>query len=167
MPNKLFILGAIVAAALLLIPVVIIARFVILFISDMFAHRAAEARKVTHAVPGLGQFDSYDNRIWSGDVEGVRVTLISPAQPPTQIQVDQLKAMLADLPRLVEIGRAYLSEHEDCSWLTGGPQLFEPFGLQIDDASTFFLELTHPADDDGLYTIQFRSGLPVNSGRED
>src|SRR5438445_12525190 len=101
MPNKLFIVGLLVAAVLVLIPIVIIARFVILFVSDVLARRAAETRKVTHAVPGLGQFETYDNETWFGDVKCLHVTLTSPAQPPTQIQPVQLTALVAALPRLV------------------------------------------------------------------
>ena len=160
-------LGLIVAAILVLIPVVMVARFVIAILLAWRDHRAEKAREVTHHVPGLGALTSTDGELWFGEVQELQVTLTTAGQPPTEAHATLVRGVLNDLPRLVELSRAYLLAHEDCSWLEGGAELFEVFGIEPEGRASLVLKLFHPADDDGMYNVEFQSGLPVSSGRDD
>jgi hypothetical protein len=163
--DPLVIVGLIAVAALLLIPVVMVGRLVYGIVSGHREYRRAEARKVTRSVPTLGEFSTTDYRVWIGDVRGLQVILESAGHPPTELQASQVRALLDDLLSLMEKAKTYLFEHEDISGLNGVE--FEPFGLEPASSTDFVLELTHPADMDGVYRVEFRDGVPVSSGRDD
>lgn len=44
---------------------------------------------------------------------------------------------------------------------------FLPCGIEPEDASSFVLEMVHPADGDGFYRVTFRDREPIASGRDD
>jgi hypothetical protein len=161
------VLGLVLTAALVLIPVVMVGRVVLAIVRDVRREREAKARKVVHAVPRLGELSSTDGRLWFGEVQGLQVSVISTGRPPDEAQTAQVRAIIAKLPRIVEQGKAYLLVHEDCSWLDGGPDRFGPLGIHVEDGADFVLELVHPADVDGVYRVEFREGEPVGSVRDD
>jgi hypothetical protein len=165
--DRLVMVGLIVAAVLVLIPVVMIGRLIYGIFAGYRDYRRAEARKVTTTVHGLGEFSTTDNRLWIGEVRGLQVFLESPEQRPTDLQARQVLALLDDLPALTERAKSYLAEHEDTSWLNGSSGTFEPYGLEPESSTAFVLELTHSADSDGVYRVAFRDGMPVSAGRDD
>lgn len=160
-------LGILAIAGLALIPVVLVGRVVLAMITESRKARAAEARRVTRNVPGLGEFSSTDDELWLGEVSGLQVMLTSRGRPPTDAQANQVRAIIADLAGLVAKSRAYLSAHEDCTWLEGGAAGFEPAAIEPGDAATFALEMAHPTDVEGVYRVTFRDGEPVASCRDD
>lgn len=81
--------------------------------------------------------------------------------------MDKWTAIGLIVTAILVLSRAYLAAHEDCSWLDGGVEQFEPCTIEPHDRSTFVLELTHPADLDGGYRVEFEAGVAVNSGRND
>jgi hypothetical protein len=163
--DPLVIVGLIAVAVLVLIPLVMVGRLVYGIVSGYREYRRAESRKVTRSVPNLGEFSTTDNKLWIGDVRGLQVILESPGQLPTELQASQVLGLLDDLPALMEKAKTYLLEHGDISGLHGGA--FEPYGLEPANSTAFVLELTHSADMDGVYRVEFRDGVPVSSGRDD
>jgi hypothetical protein len=157
----------VVTGILVLIPVVMGGRIAIGILTAWRDHRAEMAREVTCQVPGLGPFTSTDGSLWFGEVQELQITLNTTGEPPTAAEAALVLELLGDLPRLVELGRAYLMVHEDSGWLEEGAERFEPYGIEPEDRSTFVLEFVHPADDDGVYRVDFESGVPVNAGRDD
>ena len=164
MNDGLVTLGLIVAVAL---PVVMVGALIYRIFVSHLEIRQAETRKVTTRVANLGEFSTTDNKLWIGEVRGLQVILESPGQPPTQLQASQALALLDDLPSLMERAKSYLAEHEDTSGLNGGARNFEGYALIPESSTTFVLELSHPADADGVYRVEFRDGVPVSSARDD
>jgi hypothetical protein len=160
-------LGLAVVAFLVLIPVIVVGRFVFAILSAWREGRIEEARRVIHLVPGFGEFTSTDGELWFGEMQDLQVSPTTAGQRPTESQGAELRRLLANLPGLVEHSRAFLLVHEDCSRLAGSAELFEPCGLEFEHSSLFTLEIAHPADVDGVYRVEFRSGLPVSSARDD
>lgn len=107
-------LGLIAVAGLALVPIVMVGRVVFAIIMESREARAAEARRVTRHLPGLGEFSSTDDEFWVGEVSGLQIVLRSRGQPPSAKQADEIRMIIDDLPRLVEKARAYLGSHEDC-----------------------------------------------------
>ena len=165
--DKWTAIGLVVTIALVAVPVVMIGRLAIAILMAWRDHRRDLAREVTHEVPGLGAFTSTDGELWFGEVQDLQVTLKTTGHPPTEAHAALVRDLLDDLPRLVELSRAYLWEHEDCSRFEGGAEQFEVCGMDPEDKSSFVLEFFHTADDDGTYRVEFENGLPVNSGRDD
>lgn len=161
------VVGLVVAAGLVLIPIVMIGRVLIAIITESREARAAEARRVTRSVAGLGDFSSTDNELWLGDVAGLQVSLVTAGGPPTDTQAEQVRAIIADLPRLVDKSRTYLATQEDCARLGGRMADFQPYGIEPEDPSSFVLELTHADDVDGVYRVTFRGGQPISYARDD
>jgi len=160
-------LGLIACGMLALIPIAMIGKLVSSMVRESRRIRAAEARRVTAIVPGLGEFSSTDNELWGGQVSGVQVWLRTLGQPPTESQARQVLAILDDFPELVAKSCSYLVLHEDCSWLEGGAAEFKPYAIVPENEVSFVLELVHPADLDGVYCVTFRDGEPVDSARDD
>ena len=160
-------IGLVVTGVLLLIPVAMIGWFVIGILIAWRDHRRDLTRQVAHEVPGLGTFTSTDGELWFGEVQDLQVALSTTGEPPTPGQAALVRELLGDLPRLVALSREYLISHEDSAELEGGAELFEPYGIEPEDRSTFVLELVHPSDADGVYRIEFENGRPVRSGRDD
>lgn len=167
MYDSLVVAGLVVAAALILIPVVMITRLAYGIINGYREYRQSESRRVVSSVAGLGNFSTTDGTLWCGEVRGLEVILVSPEHAPSQLQSRQVLALLEELPALTEKARGYLADHEDMSWLDGGPASLEPCGLELESDSTFVLELTHASDPDVMYRVEFQNGRPVSSGRDD
>lgn len=161
------IVGLIVAAVLVLIPVVMIGRLVFAIVVDYREYRRAEARRVTATVPNLGEFSTTDNKLWFGEVRGQQLILETHGQPPSDSRARQVLTLLDDLPNLTERATTYLIALADMWWLKDSNGAFEPYGLEPHPDGAFVLELTHPADMDGVYRVEFRDGVPVSSGRDD
>jgi len=161
--NTIVIFGLIVVAILILIPVVMIGRLV----AEIVKSRRVEARKITRLMSGLGDFSTYDDKLWYGQVEGLGISLVSPGQPPTDFQSRQVRTILESRSRFMEQAKAYLVADENISLLPGAPEALEPYGFEIEDASRFVFELVHPADEDGIYRVEFKDGEPISSGRDD
>ena len=157
----------VVVAVLVLIPVVMVGKLVLDIVGALIEHRRAEARRETVTVPGLGEFSTTDNRLWFGQVRELQVSLESVAGPPSELQAKGVTLVLDQLPSLMARAKAYLAEHEDMSWLDGGADAFEPFGLEWASESSFVLQSIHPSDSDGIYRVEFRDGVAVSSGRDD
>jgi hypothetical protein len=153
-------------ALFILPPIVLVGRIAIGIFSAWLSHRADERRKVTHLVPNLGPFESTDEHLWVGTVDDIQVFLTTPGGPPTQAQADQVRAVLADLPRLSDLSRACLQDNADCSWLEGGAAAFKPEGLSFYEQD-FELTFGHPSDADGSYRVQFQKGRAEYTGRDD
>lgn len=160
-------IGLAITVALVAVPAVMIGRFVIAILLAWRDHRRDLAREITHEVPGLGTFRSTDGELWFGEVQDLQVTLSTRGEPPTEAHAALVRKLFEDLPRLVELSRAFLREHEDCSRFEGDPEQFEICGIDPEDPSTFVLEFFHAADDDGACRVEFENGLPVRSGRDD
>jgi hypothetical protein len=156
-----------VVAILILLAVAVVGFFMAAIVLHYFLSRRDEARKVTRSVPGLGDFSTCDDKLWFGDVEGLHFSIVGAGEPPADPPWQLVRSILDQRPALIERARTYLIAHEDTSLLPGGPEAFEPYGIDIEDASCFFLELIHPADIDGVYRVEFRDGEPVGSGRDD
>lgn len=167
MSTWLVTVGLIIVAILVLIPTVLIGNVVYGIITSWIEHRRAEARRVTVTVPGLGQFSTTDNALWYGEVRGLQVSVISEGHPPTQTHADEVMAVMDQLPGLMSRIRSHLSEHEDMSWLEGGAEGFEPFGVDVKSATHFVIDSMHPSDPDGMYFVEFRDGVIIASGRDD
>jgi hypothetical protein len=165
--NAIVIFGLIVVAILVLVPVVMIGLLVTGIISSGLKSRRAEARKITRVVPGLGDFSTYDNKHWHGEVDGLHISLVSPGLPPTDLQSRQVRTILEGRSRFMEKVKAYLASDENISLLPGGSEALELCGFDIEDASRFVFELVHPADEDGIYRVEFKDGEPISSGRDD
>jgi hypothetical protein len=161
------IVGLIVAAALVLIPVVMVGKLAFGIVAAFVEHRRAEERRVTVIVPGLGEFSTTGNGVWFGKVRQLQVSLRSDTQPPSELQAKEVASVLDELPSLMAHAKAYLAVHEDVSWLKGGADEFEPFGLDWESRLNFVLESIHPSDADGVYRVEFRDGVPVSCGRDD
>jgi len=161
------IVGLVIVAFLILIPVVMAGQMVYGIIASWVEHRRAEARRITVTLPGLGEFSTTDNALWFGEVRQLQVSLESEGHPPTEKQVKQLTAVLDQLPLLTSRAKAWLAEHEDLSWLAGGAAAFEQLGIDFESESRSVLELIHPDDTDGIYRVEFRNGKAVSSGRDD
>jgi hypothetical protein len=161
------IAGLIVIAAAVLIPLAMDAPMLCGIFKTWREERVARRHRVTCLVPGLGEFTSVGDDLWFGEVRGLSVTLTHADGPTNHEQIVLVQKLLADLPRLVEEGGRYVVAHEDKEWFGGIVRSFEAFGLELEDDSTFVLELTNPADIDGVYRVEFQSGVPVNSSRDD
>lgn len=162
------VLGAIaILAIFVLILIVTVGRFVWAIASAHRDHKRKEARRVTGTVPSLGEFTTTDNQFWFGEVRGIYITLDSPNSAPGESHAKQVHALLDQLPALAEKATKFLAAHEDISWLTGGAGEFEPYGIDPQAEGVFVIEMTHPADVDGVYRVEFRDGIPVSSGRDD
>ena len=144
-----------------------VARLVIVIVLAWREHRHEEGRRRTCQVADLGEFTSTDGELWFGEVQELPVSLNTQGEPPTEFHAGQVRSLLEQLPRLVEQSRAYLAANEDCARLEGGAEGFEPCGLDFESDSSFVLEFGHPSDDDGIYRVEFESGQPVRSGRDD
>jgi hypothetical protein len=175
-------IGLAVVVALVLIPVVMIAVMAVRIIAGMITQaresREAEARRVNCDLPGLGEFTSTDGCDWDNgwsrgddwdadDHGGLMITIMTAGGPPTEEQSAALRELLDGLSPFVAQSQAFLLEHEDCSWLEGGAQLFELDGVEFQNSLKFVLEFSHPADVDGGYRVTFDDGVPVRSGRDD
>ncbi len=166
MNNWPFILGLLVAAVLVVIPLCMIVWLVFRIVATGREIRRAEARRVTCELPGLGEFSTTDDERWFGDVEEVDVMIASKGQRPTEAQVARARALLDDLPRRIEQAREYLASQEDMSLLEGGSELFRPYGLELWSEDVFVIELVHPADF-GISRVEFEGGEPVGTGYDD
>ena len=160
-------LGLIVAGILVLIPIVMIGRLIFQIITSGIEQRRAESRKITVAIPDLGEFSTTDNKIWCGEVQALVVTLTTPGGAPTEPLILQCKSVLNRLPELMTLAKSYLAEHEDMTWLQDGFAAFEPHGVDFDSASRFVVETNHPSDPDGIYRVEFLDGVAVDSCRDD
>ena len=167
MTNGIVIFGLVVVAMLILIPVVMVGRIVAAVVQGCVEDRRAEARKITRPVEGLGDFSTYDNQLWFGEVEGIHISVVRVGESPTVEDSQRVRAILQDRPRLIAKAKGYLAAHEDVSALRGGADGFEQYGFDYDTTSRFVLELAHPEDPDGMYRVEFRDGEPVASGRDD
>ena len=165
--DPLVIFLFIVIAVLLLIPLGMIGRLLMAIISSIRQERQAQARKITRTVNGLGEFSTTDNELWLGNVQGLQVAILNPGRPPTESQASRVREILNDLPHLVENATAYVLVHEDSSWRDGDARAFEAYGLEPETETRFVLELTHPADLDGVYRVTFENGEPTNCARDD
>jgi hypothetical protein len=165
--NAVVSVGLLVVAILVLIPVVMIVRLVWAIVHAYINDRRAESSKVTHYVSALGDFSSYDNRLWFGEVQGLQISIPTDGQPPNGSHTQQLRAILNDQSSLIEKAKKYLVAHDNASSFPGGAEAFQPYGIDFEDASAFVLEMVHPADQDGVYRVEFKDGDPVASGRDD
>lgn len=160
------IIGVAVCVGLVLIPLSMVGHTVFAILRDLRAQRRAERRRVTQLVPRFGAFSSTDNTLWTGQVCGLRVWIENPGAPPTAEQASQLEAILDDLPRLAQICRAYIDEHEQL-WVSElAPERFEVDSIDIVARNAFMLGLAHPDDPDGIYRVDIRDGVPVSSVRD-
>jgi len=159
--------GLIIAAILVLIPVVMAGKLLFATISSGIELRRAESRRVSVAIAGLGTFTTTDNCVWFGEVRALQISIMSPGTPPTSAQVAQLLSTLNEMHSLMNRARAFLANHEDMSWLEGGAAGFEPYGIDFESGSDFALESTHASDPDGVYRVEFCNGVAVSSGRDD
>ena len=167
MNKALVIIGLIVVAILVLIPIVAVSRVLIAITRSYFEHRRAEAGKITRSVPGLGDFSSYDGHRWFGVVDGLQVFLVSPGQPPTEEQSRHVQAVLQDRSRWVQKAKTYLAAHENVTLQRSGAEAFELEGLDFANACRVTLELGHPGDPDGMYQVEFDESEAVACVRND
>jgi len=191
--NPFFILGLILAAGLVLIPIVLVARVVRAILGERRRARAAEAQRVTHIVPGLGPFSSTDGELWEGEATGLPVTIVTSGHPPDATHAHRVQSILANLPQLVDQARAYLLTQPECTDFPAAAAALAAYRVEFSGTSApvagdsqigqhstppsgdspaatvpaFVLELTHAADLDGVYRVEFRSGRPVAWGRDD
>jgi hypothetical protein len=191
--NLLFILGLVLAAGLVLIPIMLVARVVIALLRERRCARAAEARRITHELPGLGAFSSADGELWEGTVASLPVTIMTSGRPPNATHAHHVQSILASLPQLIAQARAYLLAHDEGTDFFRAATAPTAYRVEIGDlrdpvaddseidrgtapasgtspvaaVPSFVLELTHPADPDGVYRVAFRSGHPVACGRDD
>lgn len=155
-------------AALLLAASVLVGRFLLWPIgSAWLASKRALAAQTSVTLPGLGQFSSADGDHWCGIVQGLQITIATWSETPTHTDVEQIQAILYELPALAGAARTHLAATQDLSWLDQGSSALEPFGISLQSGSSFRLEFTHAGDLDGLYWTEFGDGKPVRSGRDD
>lgn len=175
MENWVQAIGIILLAVfsiIFIVLVVIAARWILQLVvgilTALYEHRQHEAKRVTMTVAGLGEFSSIDNRVWTGHVEDIQVSIDTDGGPPTEDHVRLVGTILEGMPHTAEMGRQFLGDHEECEWLEGGSALFQPEMLDcIDDTRNFWLTFGHPADSDGMYGVEFIDGQPVSSKRDD
>lgn len=161
------ILGLIVAAILLMIPLIMIGQLVYNIVTSSAEQRRAEARRGSANLPGLGVFSTTDDLCWTGEVRGLLITFSCSDGVPTAIHASMIISTLDQILSLMSRAKAYLAEHEDMSWLEGGAAGFEPYGIDFETGANFVLESTHPSDPDGVYRVEFYNGIAVGSGRDD
>lgn len=147
----------------MLIPVVIVGMFVLAMITEIRDARAEERRRVTHSVPGLGDFSSTDNETWAGTVLGLPVLVDSPGQPPTAAHAERVRKLLDALPQHTDRARAYL-EANDVP--LGTARVLAPESLSMEDDTSFFLSLVDSSEealgaDPTVYEVQFENDVPV------
>lgn len=133
----------------------------------IFESRRDRANTIEMDVPGLGKYQSSDNRTWYGHTRGIHVSRYTDGGPPTESQAAMINAILDAMSSTAELGRQYLRDNEECEWLEGGAELFKPEMLDAEDEKNFEVTFGHPADSDGLYVVEFSNGLPVSSKRCD
>lgn len=153
-----------------LVVLVATGKFVFDVVRDIRRDRAAEARRVTRELPGLGPFSSTDGGLWEGRVNGLMVFLVTQDQPPGEPEAARLRAVLDVLPQYTQAARSYLKTQD---WTkdvaprgTTGEHLntLTPYSLELTGESTFVLELADPIDANVIYRVEFRGGEPVECG---
>lgn len=165
--NAAVISGLIVVAAIALTLVALVLRLVLGIFVAAREHRAAEARRVVRMLPGLGEFETFGNGMWAGEVNGLAVGLYCDSDLPDETLVARVRSLLDSLPVLTEQGRQYLVAQPDTASLSGRPSAFELYGLSWWDNETFELEYIHAQDPDGLYRVGYKSGRPNYVARDD
>jgi len=133
-------------------------------------HRREEARRVTIRLEGFGDFTSTNDKYWSGEVDGKPVSIETDGGPPLSEQLEALRNLLNDLPRLTDVARAHLiaaGDSEGCLRDVDAPGEFGFFSLHVKDALHFTVDMEHPDDPNGWYYVVFEDGVPLWSGRDD
>ncbi|MFG0253185.1 MAG: hypothetical protein ACF8NJ_09960 [Phycisphaerales bacterium JB038] len=166
MSDWLFVLGLIVAAVVVLAPVLMIAWLIVRSCRTGSEIRRAEAQRLTCDVPGLGEFITTDNELWLGTVENIDVLIETAGLPPDSGSVAAHRSLLDDLPKLRSRAADFLSEHDEQARLEGDPRRFGVAALELLKDGSCTLELA-PPHDFGVYRVEFRDGEPVSSAYED
>jgi hypothetical protein len=130
--------GLVLAAILILVPAAMVMRIALGIAAGGVAHARSRGRAARCEVPGLGMLHTDDGHWWSGEIDGLSITIETAGEPPT---AENTRAMLATLKRLDEIGaeaesvirRAHADEPEVLDGL-------EPEGLIWREEGSFDVE---------------------------
>jgi hypothetical protein len=160
-------IGLAFAVILLAIPVVMVGFMVFGIVQGYLEHRRRERSRVVHHIPSLGELWSWDRNLWFGDVNGVHICLTTQEQLPAADQVSTVRKLLDMAPELERLGQDFLSRNEECGGFDGGADGFALTGLDVEEDGSFTVQFGHESDSDGVYTVEFRGGLPVSSYRDD
>jgi hypothetical protein len=166
-PNRIITLALLAVALAVVLPVVVLARVMLLSLLDRRRERAAEGRRVTRALPGLGDFTSTDGQLWFGEVDKLQVSIDTRAGPPGEEEVRRVRALIDDLPRIMGAARAYLAARPDSELEAGQLAELRPYELDLQDADEFALGMIIAADDTEVYSVGFRGSEPVTWSIED
>ncbi|MDB5331495.1 MAG: hypothetical protein JWP03_2646 [Phycisphaerales bacterium] len=166
--NATVIILGVVVLILILIPVTIVAYLVVGVAKGVRKDRARKAQRVFRVLPGLGEFSTTDGDLWTGEVEGVTVTLKSPEGPPDEGFVAFVRTLLESLPIFAGRVQDFLHAQEDLKDWADDAHEFEVFGMDFSSGeASFVLGFVHPKDTDGVYRVLCDGGVLKYLGRDD
>ncbi|GEM_PF-3977070 len=159
-------LGISVVAALFVVGAIVYILFLI--VVGFWASRRGKSNQMTRLVPGLGELRSTDGRDWSCQMDGISLSIQTVSGHPSSTEVENVRALVGNLPRLVDLARGFIEREDFSEYLDPkGPGEFDLFGLSVRSAGEFMIELQHAADPDGWYYVVFENGEPSWAGRDD
>ncbi len=124
-------------------------------------HRAAEARRLTVEIPGLGSFTSTDDELWEGTVGDLEVTFTCPGRAPDAREAGAYATAMARLPALETAARQRLVELVDLSRLAGGVASLHLWGIDLSAQGLKEIYFQHP-DDYGMFRVEFRGDVIID-----
>lgn len=157
-----FWIGLGVVAVLILIPAVLVVRVVVGIAAAYLEHRRDVRNRTSCALPGLGDFASSDGAYWSGEVQGLSVTIETSQGPPTMEVADAVRRCIDRLPELVVTARDWLAGEES---VESDPDRLELTGLHWRSGDDFDIDLYDAAEafDGQVITVQFEHGRPSSA----
>ena len=147
--------GLIVVVILILIPAVMLLRVGLGIAGGTLAHLRSRARTTRCEVPGLGEMRTDDGRSWSGDVDGISVTIETGGGPPTPESARLVLAALQRFDALAADAVAFLyTSHADVPTMH---EALEAEGLVWRGEGAFDIEF---GAGEWSHQVHFRDGVP-------
>jgi hypothetical protein len=146
---------------LVLIPVIAVARIAVGIFLAYRADRVAEDQRTFFELPGIGRVTSTDDQFWEGEVDGVPFDIRTPGGRPSHTDAERVLALLAELPHILSQAALFLADDPSFQELGADAEGIACVGLSVEQSDSYSIGISHPADPEFLFEVDFRENRPV------